>query len=136
MTPFEVLTLIEETLAALPGVASCKIGIEANVTAASYPLVRIVPTRLQADDPDMAKATLSVTVYFGNALLEAADGLETVYEELLELEALIREAVLFAAPRAAWQNGERLAITYLDTVFDEDRLVHYKVCASRFEIEG
>ena len=136
MTPFEVLTLIEETLAALPGVASCKIGIEANVTAASYPLVRIVPTRLQADDPDMAKATLSVTVYFGNALLEAADGLETVYEELLELEALIREAVLFAAPRAAWQNGERLAITYLDTVFDEDRLVHYKLMASRFEVEG
>lgn len=136
MTPFETLTLIKETLAALPGVASCKIGIEANITAASYPLIRIVPTRLQAEDPDMAKATLAITVYFGNALLEAADGLEPVYEELLKLEAMIREAVLFATARAAWQNGERLAITYLDTVFDEDRLVHYKVCASRFEIEG
>lgn len=136
MMPFETLTLIKETLAGIPNVASCAIGIEANVTAASYPLIRIVPTRLQAEDPDMAKATLELTVYFGNALLEAADGLETVYEELLELEARIREAVLFTAPRAAWEAGNRLTVTHLDTVFDEDRLPHYKLMASRFEVKG
>jgi hypothetical protein len=136
MTPFAVLDLIKDTLATIPNVASCAIGIEANITAASYPLIRIVPTLLSAETPGNAKAKLAVTVYFGDALLEAADGLEAVYEGLLDLEALIREAVLFTTVRAAWQAGERLSIAYLDTVFDEDRLPHYKLLASRFEIEG
>ena len=55
---------------------------------------------------------------------------------LLALEALIREAVVFAVPHAAWQAGDRLVIAYLDTVTDEDRLPHYKTMASRFEVKG
>jgi hypothetical protein len=137
MMPFEVLTLLKTTLATLPGVASCKIGIEANVTAADYPLIRIVPTRLSAESPDFAKATLAITIYFGDQLLEAADGLEAVYAGLLTLDAAIREAALFDTVGTAWTVGQQLTVTYLDTVFDEDRLPgRYKMMASRFEVEG
>jgi hypothetical protein len=136
LAPFEILTLMRDTLAIVPGVASCKIGIEANVTAADYPLIRLVPTRLSAQAPDFSRATLALTIYFGEQWLEAVDGLDEVYAGLLNLESAIREAVLFTTARAAWNAGQRLTITYLDTVFDEDRLPHYKIMASRFEVEG
>lgn len=136
MTPWEILTQIKATLTELPGVASCAIGIEANITPSDYPLVRIVPTRLTPYDDVGDRALLAVTVYFGAALLEASDGLEAVYEELLALEAAIREAVLFTAQRAAWQTGTRMTARFIDTITDEDRLPHYKMMASRFEVEG
>lgn len=136
MTTFDLLTLFKTALAAVPGVASCKIGLEANITAADYPLVRIVPTRLRGGDPDTAKATLDVTVYFGAAVLEATDGLETVYADLLALEAAIREVALFDVARAARTAGAFVTATYVDTITDEDRLPHYKLMASRFTVEG
>lgn len=136
MTPLELLTQIKATLATVPGIASCKIGLEANITPSDYPLIRIVPTRMTPTDEIGNRATMEVTVYFGEALLEASDGLETVYAGLFTLEALIREAILFTAKRAAWLAEKTMTARYVDTLFDEDRLVHYKVCASRFEIEG
>lgn len=136
MTPWELLTQIKETLAVLPGIASCQIGLEANITPSDYPLIRIVPTRMRPNDDIGDRALLELTVYFGDALLESADGLETVYEGLFELEELIRQAVLFGAVKAAWDAGSRMQVRYVDTLFDEDRLVHYKVMASRFEVEG
>lgn len=136
MTPWAILAQLKTTLAAVSGVASCQVGLEANITPADYPLVRIVPTRLTPKDEVGDRPLLEVTIYFGAALLEAADGLETVYEGLFDLEAAIREAVLFGAARAAWQTGQRMAARYVDTLFDEDRLPHYKMMASRFELEG
>ena len=136
MTPWEILTQIKETLTTVPTVASCHIGLEANINPADYPLIRIVPTRLVPLDDVGDRALLELTVYFGDALLEAADGLETVYARLFALEAQIREAVLFTAQRTAWASGQRLTARYVDTLFDEDRLPHYKMMASRFEVEG
>ena len=136
MTPWEILTQIKETLAAIPDIASCKIGLEANITPSDYPLIRLVPTRLAPEDEVGHDATLEVTVYFGDALLESSDGLETVYAGLFELEAAIREAVLFAAKRAAWQAGNTMTARYVDTLFSDDSLPHYKILASRFEVVG
>lgn len=136
MTPWEILMQIKETLATVPGVASCQIGLEANITPSDYPLIRIVPTRMTPEDEVGHSATLEVTVYFGDALLEASDGLETVYSGLFTLEALIREAILFTAKREAWLVGNRMTARFVDTLFDEDRLPHYKMMASRFEVVG
>lgn len=136
MTPWEILTQIKETLAAIPGIASCQIGLEANITPSDYPLIRIVPTRLTPDDDVGDRATLEVTVYFGDALLESSDGLETVYAGLFTREAAIREAILFTAKRTAWLAGTTMTARYVDTLFDEDRLPHYKMMASRFTVVG
>ena len=81
-------------------------------------------------------ATLDVTVYFGDALLESANGLETVYAGLFTLEALIREAILFTAKRTAWLAGHTMTARYVDTLLDSDQLPHYKIMASRFEVVG
>ena len=136
MTPWAILTQIKETLATIPTIASCKIGLEANITPSDYPLIRIVPTRLTPEDEVGHDATLDVTVYFGDALLESSDGLETVYAGLFTLEAAIREAILFTAKRTAWLAGNTMTARYVDTLFDEDRLPHYKMMASRFAVVG
>lgn len=136
MTPWEILMQIKETLATVPDVASCQIGLEANITPSDYPLIRIVPTRMTPEDEVGHSATLEVTVYFGDALLESANGLETVYAGLFVLESLIREAILFTAKREAWLVGNRMTARFVDTLFDEDRLPHYKLMASRFEVVG
>ncbi len=136
MTHWEILTQIKTTLATVPTIASCQIGLEANITPSDYPLIRLVPTRLTPQDDVGNRVQLAVTVYFGAALLEAADGLETVYAGLFELEAAIREAVLFTAKRAAWQAGATLTARFIDTITDEDRLPHYKMIASRFDVDG
>ncbi len=136
MTPWEILTQIKETLATIPGMTTCKIGLEQNITPDQYPLIRLVPTRMTPKDDVGDRALLELTVYFGDALLESADGLETVYEGLFALEALIREAVLFTTKRTAWEGGQRLTARFIDVLFDSDQLPHYKMMASRFEVEG
>ena len=46
------------------------------------------------------------------------------------------DAVLFAVVRAGQAEGAYLRTRFVDTVTDEDRLPHYKLFASRFEVEG
>lgn len=139
MTPFATLILLKDTLAAVEGVASCRIGLEANITPADYPLIRIVPTRLipstLADDDDLYLRQMEVLIYFGAALLEAADGLEAVYAELLTLEAAINQALVTAA-QAVNDSVAYFQLAYVETITDEDRLPHYKLFASRWRIEG
>ena len=136
MTAWEILTQIKGTLALVDGIATCAIGLEANITPSDYPLIRIVPTRLIPKDEVGNRALIELTLYFGDALLESTDGLEAVYQRLLALESEIRQEVLFGAVRVAWVDGHRLSARFIDTLFDEDRLPHYKMMASRFEVEG
>jgi hypothetical protein len=133
MTAWEILAQIKGTLALVDGIATCAIGLEANITPSDYPLIRIVPTRLIPKDEVGNRALIELTLYFGDALLESADGLEAVYQRLLALESEIGLEVLFGA---AWVDGHRLSARFIDTLFDEDRLPHYKMMASRFEVEG
>lgn len=136
MTAWELLVQLKTTLATIPGTATCKIGLEQNITPDQYPLIRLLPTRMQPKDAVGNQALLEVTIYFGAALLEVdSGGLEAVYASLFALEETIRQAVLFGAVKAAWDAGSRMQVRYVDTLFDEDRLVHYKVMASRFEVE-
>lgn len=136
MTPYALLTLIKTTLAAIPGVVSCKIGLEANITPADYPLIRLVPSRLQPPAEGATRRGMELLIYCGTPLLEASDGLEAVYEELLELEGAILEAVQFAVIQAGLSAGAFLRTEHVETITDEDRLPHYKLFAMRWRVEG
>lgn len=132
--PFDLLTHLRDTLADLDGIVTCRIGLEPNITPDQYPLIRIVPSRLAPVADVGQRVRIDLIVYFGLPTQETADGLEAVYENLLRMETEIREAVLFATVRAA--GGRRLRVRAVETLFDEDRLPHYKLMASRFEVEG
>ena len=123
-------------LATIPGIKTCKVGLEANLTPDDYPIIRLVPSSLAPSSLSTINGPriLSLTVYFGAQLLEATDGLSAVYAELFRLDAAIREALLVTAIAAGLEVGRWRQITYQDTVMDEDRLPHYKLMAARFEV--
>jgi hypothetical protein len=135
MTPFELLTLIKTTLASVPNTVTCQIGLEAAITADDYPLIRIVPTRLLPASEGYQRG-MEVLIYFGAPLLEVKDGLEAVYEELLEMEAAILDAMRFTLIHSVRDQGLFVRVQYIDTITDEDRLPLYKLFASRFIVES
>jgi hypothetical protein len=134
MTPFALLTLIKTTLTSVPNTATCKIGLEAAITADDYPLIRIVPTRLQPPGQNSLDRGMELLIYFGAPVLEASDGLEAVYEELMDMEGAIYEAMQFGLIQSA--GGAFLRVQYIDTITDEDRLPLYKLFAARFIVEA
>ncbi|MBE2294768.1 MAG: hypothetical protein IAF00_07445 [Phycisphaerales bacterium] len=136
MTPFETLVYLREVLKLLPDVASCKIGLEANIVPESYPLIRLVPSLLLPQEVGALRRRTRLLVYFGVNLLESSDGLEAVYEGLLNQEQAIRDAMMRTAVKAACSQGKRIKVEYVDTITDEDRLPLYKLMASRFEVES
>jgi len=136
MTLFELLTLMKTTLAAVPNVATCKIGLETAITPADYPIIRIVPSRLQPPNEGSARRGMEVLIYFGAPVLEVSGGLEAVYAALFTLEAAILEAVQFALIQAGLNAGAFLRSEYVETITDEDRLPHYKLFAMRWRVAG
>lgn len=135
MTPFAQLTLIKTILASVPGIASCRIGLEAAITADDYPIIRIVPTRLIPQEVGQRRQ-MEVLIYFGAPLLEASDGLEAVYETLLEMEQSIKDVLTLTVVKTARDQGQYLKTQYVETITDEDRLPHYKLFAMRWRVEG
>lgn len=74
-------------------------------------------------------------IYFGAPVLEAKDGLESVYEELMEMEAAILDAMEFTLIATLSVTCEFLRVRYIDTITNEDRLPLYKLFAARFIVE-
>lgn len=116
------LEAVRDALAGIPGVASCKVGLEANIGPADYPMVRLVPARIIPGRPYHARECETL-IYFG-APIANSEGMEAVYTSLFALEAEIL-AVLRA-------QGAR----YRETITDEDRLDAYKLMAIRADIVG
>ena len=116
------LEAVRDALAGIPGVASCKVGLEANIGPADYPMVRLVPARIIPGRPYHARECETL-IYFG-APIANSEGMEAVYTSLFALEAEIL-AVLKA-------QGAR----YRETVTDEDRLDAYKLMVIRADIVG
>lgn len=114
------LTAARDALAAIPGVASCKVGLEANISPADYPMIRLVPARITPGRPYFNR-TAEVQIYFGAATANSI-GLEQVYADLFDLEAEILHVV------------RGLGAKYIETVTDEDRLDAYKLMAARVEL--
>lgn len=109
-------------LALISGVASCKIGLEANISPADYPMIRLVPTRITPGRP-YNNRTVETQIYFGAQTANSL-GLETVYTDLFALEASILATL------------KTLGARYIETLTDEDRLDAYKLMAIRCEIQG
>lgn len=121
-TAMNALQAARDTLAAIPGVASCKVGLEAGIGPADYPLVRVVPSRITPGRPYGGR-TVDAVVYFGvNRSVTEDGGLEAVYSALFDMETAIRSAVAGLGGR------------YIETITDEDRLDTYKLMAVRVEL--
>lgn len=116
------LEALRDALAGISGVQSCKIGVEANISPADYPMIRIVPVRMTAGKP-YGHRTAELQILFG-ARLAASQGLENVYSALLALDAAIIEVLRATGAK------------YLETITDEDRLDAYKLMTIRAELAG
>ena len=131
----ETLESLRDALTAIPGVQSCKIGLEENLTPDDYPMIRIVPGRIAVADTDMdnivSNRRAETLIYFGMPIQPFDDvpdsegrvRLEKLYAALFDMESSIISA-LSALPCA-----------YLETITDEDRLDTYKLMAVRCEIQ-
>ena len=120
MATMDTLETYRDALAALAGVVSCKIGIEANLGPADYPMIRLVPSRLTPGKPYSGR-TIETLIYFG-AQNTLSEGLETVYAGLFDIEALILSEIRSLGGR------------YIETITDEDRLDAYKLMTIRAEL--
>jgi len=122
------LEAAKAAFAAIPGLAvvngeiSCKIGLESNISPASYPMVRIVPVRITPGKP-YGNRTAETYIYFG-APIANASGLEAVYSELFDLEAAIIDVLRDLRGR------------YVETIMDEDRLDAFKLSVVRCELQA
>jgi hypothetical protein len=114
------LEIVRDALAGIAGVASCKIGLEANISPADYPLIRIVPARIIPGKP-YRNRTAECFVFLG-APVTNSEGLESVYAALFELE----HSVLLQL--------QSLGCRYIETDTDEDRIDTYKVFRLRVEV--
>lgn len=121
------MTTLETTrdaLRTIPGVVSCKVGIEKGLGPADYPMVRVVPSRIRPGQP-YGHRTIEATIYFGMDRGESeTGGLEAVYAGLFDLENAIIERVRSLGGR------------YLATITDEDRLDTYKLMALQVELRA
>ncbi len=136
-----LLEALRDALATIPGVSSCRIGLEENITPDDYPLIRIVPSSLTPGQQRVSGAHLTrrgeVLIYFGMPIQGFDDTpdsggrvrLEKVYAALFAMEAAIL-AKCNPPPAGV------VIIRYLGTITDEDRLDTYKLMAARVEVEG
>ena len=125
---WDTLTEIRAALAALPGVKSCKIGLEVPIVAEDYPIIRLVPAAIRPEDARGGiDAFDPLVIYYGWDLLEVDVGLEAIYQRLFEMREGIRSALLVA-------DESPLMWQYLDTTLDEDRLPRYKLFADRYKM--
>lgn len=120
----EILGALRDRLSDVAGIQTCKIGLEPNMTPADYPIIRLVPSIIGPSDASRRK--LDLLVYYG-APLQAFDGLDAVYGELLRLEEQIVERM---------RIGDGYRIRHVETITDEDRISTYKLFMSRFEVVG
>ncbi len=121
-----VLEALRTALAAVPGVVTCKIGLEGNMTPADYPMIRLVPSTV-SNAGAVTRRRVGVLVYFGKPIHEFATDLAGLYTELFDLERRVVDII---------ETTPGLSGFYLETIADEDRLDAYKLMAVRAEVEG
>lgn len=123
--PMLALGILKTALATVPGVATCKIGLEANMTPDDYPMVRIVPS-LARHGHVIGQRETEVLIYFGKPIHEFEAGLEAVYQDLFDMETALIDA----------SETSGVYCEYRETVADEDRVDGYKLMALRVAVQG
>lgn len=121
-----VLVALRDAFALVPGVNTCRIGLEANMTPEDYPMVRVVPSAVRWGST-IHRRECDVLVYFGQPIHEFEDGLEGLYDNLFTLERALLEAS---------QTVPNVFCQYRETIADEDRVDAYKLMALRLTAEG
>lgn len=121
-----VLETLRDRLAQVDGVKTCRIGMEATITPDDYPMVRIVPSRLENGSTPVERRC-DALIYFGRPVHEFEGGLEALYAELFEMEAALIDAAV---------HDSGVYCTYVETILDEDRVEAYKLMALSVRIEG
>lgn len=124
---FAALAAVRDHLGALPGVATSKIGLEANMTPDDYPMVRVVPSEI-GDGPTLTGRTCGALIYFGEPIHEFTSGLEDQWRSLLAMEADMKGA-LRSVPGVK-------RVKYIRTTLDEDRIDAYKLLAMQVEVHA
>ena len=123
---------LRDALAQLPGVRTCRIGLEANLSPGDYPMIRIVPSDLRPHGTLGTRYLCEALVYFGQAIQPFDDlpdeagrvRLEKQYAALLAMDGDIRALV-------ESMNGQ-----CFETVLDEDRIDTYKLMALKVRVVG
>lgn len=136
-TPMDMLTYLRDALAQVAGVTTCRIGIEADMTPADYPIIRLVPSRLAVPAsarnlPMLSVRQVELLIYFGQPIeaFEAGaseTGLENLYREIFALE----RAIIDALPKTGAYYAQ-----YVETITDEDRSEAYKLMVIRCVVQG
>ncbi len=126
MKPFDILTTTRDALATVPGVTTCRIGLEANMTPADYPMVRVVPSRT-AYGAVIGARRVEALIYFGKPVHEFTAGLEAEYQALLTMEGDLL---------AKLGSMSGVSCEYVETILDEDRVDAYKLMALRVNLEA
>ncbi len=96
------------------------------MTAADYPMVRIVPSKI-ADGTNLQQRGTEVLVYFGQPIHEFTTDLEGQWQSLLAMEDAILKKL---------QASPGFFFGYRDTFLDEDRIEAYKVLVIRGRWKG
>ena len=123
---YPLLVAVRDQLATVPGVLTCRIGWEADITPDDYPLVRIVPNRMR-DGRSIGRRSVDAVVFFGRPIHEFENGLEALYAEVMAMES----ALITAA-----EQTPGVAVLYRETILDEDRNDAYKLLGLVVEIVG
>lgn len=131
-SPMGMLTYLRDALATLPGVKTCKVGMEANIGPLDYPAIRIVPADLSVPAtarnlPFGSLREADITIHYGLAIHEFEDGLEAVYEADFEMES----AIVAALPRTG-----PYSFRYVKTYMDEDSIEAFKWMGVRVSAQG
>jgi hypothetical protein len=121
---YPLLSALRDALATVPGVATCKIGLEATMTPADYPMVRLVASRI-TDGAVIGRRSVDLLIYFGQPIHEFDAGLQAQYESLLAMEVALRD-----------KASQTATVLYRETILDEDRVDAYKLMAIRCEVQG
>lgn len=126
-----LLESLKASLATIPGVATCRIGLEENITPDDYPIIRLVPS-LAGNGAAYAHRKVEMLIYFGMPIQPFDDNpdtagrvrLEKLYASLFDMEAAIMTKISQAGAH------------YVETITDEDRIETFKIMAVRCDVEG
>lgn len=123
---YAALQAIKDELTYVWGVKTCKIGIENSLSPDDYPIIRIVPQRIEPGNV-IARNKYTVHIYFGLPVSESDGGLEAVYESLSDLADAIRTSM---------ETSQSFGALWQETVLDDDRVDKYKLGMARFLVEA
>ena len=112
-----VLADLKQKLSAVQGLKTCAVGIEANLSPADYPLVRIVPNQFRKAESSHYRIC-DLYVYFGLPLTEGVTSIESIYSQLLEMEQQVIEAT---------RIGDNYRSTYQKTIVSGSEVEHYRL---------